>query len=246
MNPAATVQAGQTSVDTSLVDGSFVISAPMNSTSVIVNTGTLYGTTTFTFPALLGTTDIGDLWVGPVQVVVSGQALDSSTGNPIANATVSYAGRNATTNASGNFSLIGIAYSNTTQAAFWGIVGTIRATGFYAQSFTTSGYTASSGIVSLPGIYLTPTNDPDPPPSPYTIHGRVLPTPGSAGTVVTLWSGSTPIRVFNVDTDGGYSFWVGPGSYTITYQNGTLTAPTQNVTVDSQTDVELVPDVTLG
>ena len=38
-------------------------------------------------------------------------------------------------------------------------------------------------------------------------------------------------------SDARYQFWIEPGTYKLEFQNGALTAPTQNVTLTNSTDV---------
>lgn len=247
LNPAATVQSGSNSATTSLADGSFVLTASEGATTLIVDSNGAEGVWTFTIPSVSGTIDVGDLWVGTERVELAGRVIDSTTSLPVSGATVSFGGRIGTTNAAGEFSLIDVAYSSATQTAFWGIVGTIRATDYFKADFSASPNVAVAGTVDVGDILITPLSDDTPPPVPHNITGRVLPIADAPGTLVTLRdSGGTAIRSFNVGTNGTYAFWVAPGSYTVEYVKGALTAPTQNVTVDTTDDVAQVPDVTLG
>ncbi|MBI3722158.1 MAG: hypothetical protein HY248_06350, partial [Fimbriimonas ginsengisoli] len=214
-------------------------------TQVLVDPHNAFGITMFSFPPSSGVTDVGDLWVGPTQVTLTGKVLDSTNLNPVSGAGVSFGGRNGVTADEGSFNLAGVAYSDTDQAAFWGIAGGVRATGYFFTTFSTAPNVASAGVVALPDILITPSNDPNPPPPPGNIQGRVLASPSPSGALVSLSSGATIIRVFNVGSDGSYFFWVPPGSYTISFAEGALTAPDVGVTVASQTDVVHVPDVTL-
>src|SRR5688572_10897098 len=77
-NPPASVQVGSRSTLTSVVDGSFSLAVPPGTTSVLVDTQSSLGVFTFTFPAASGTQDVGDLWVGPEKVTLSGRVLDST------------------------------------------------------------------------------------------------------------------------------------------------------------------------
>jgi hypothetical protein len=244
ITPAATVQLANGSVSTTTQsDGSFTITVPQTTTTLKVVAGT-DGVWNFTFLPQIGTADLGDLWVGPEHVTLKGRALDSTNGLAIGGATVTFAGASATTQGDGTFSM-DVAYSSTTQAAFWGIAGSISALNYFVQSFNAAPNVAVSGIVNVGDILLTPSSDPNPPAPPYSIKGRVLPLSSAAGTVVTLSQGSTHLRVYNVGSDGVYLFWIGPGSYSITYTNGSLTAPAQSVTAPALGGTVTVPDVTL-
>lgn len=246
VSPAATVQVGSNTSSTSTADGSFTVDAPTGSTNLIVDTHNQFGVWNFTIPAVNGTVDAGDLWVGPEQVTVTGQVVSSADNLPVAGATVSFAGRTATTNAQGIFSLSNVAYSSSTQTAFWGIVGTATASQFFKSDFSAAPAVANNGIVTVNDIVLTPLSDDDPPPLPGNIVGRVTPLAQASGTVVTLKDNSgNAVRTFNVGPSGGYSFWVSPGTYTLEFQNGTLTAPTQSVNLTATDQVFRVSDVAL-
>ncbi len=251
MNPAASVQqpGGSPSTVTSLADGSFSLANVNNGatqTQVIPNQVS-WPLFTFNFPAASGSTVIGDLWVGPEQVTLTGRALNSTNAQPIANADISFGGQNGKTNVSGVFNLTGVAYSSATQTAFWGIVGTARANGFFKTDFNAAPNTKNgSNVVDVGDVLLTPSNDPNPPGTPFNITGRVLPIGGSVGTIVTLKQGLTNLRIFNVGNDGKYYFWIAPGTYDITYQKAAQSAPTQNVTIVQPNQTVTVPDVTLN
>lgn len=238
-NPQSTVQQGSGSVQTNLSDGSFQLPASAGASSITIDTHSqALGVWTFTFPAVpTGVTDLGDLWVGPERVTVQGTIRDSTNSNPVSGATVSFGGRTATTNASGLFSLVDVAYSSATQTAFWGIVGTVRAAGYFATDFSTQPNVAAGGVVSLGDIFITPTSDPNPPGPPYNIWGLVSAAGGPQGAVVRLKVGGNDVRVFNVGADGKYLFFVNPGTYTISASKGSLTAPDQQVTLTQPNEV---------
>lgn len=249
-NPAASIQgvSGSPSTNSDLTDGSFTLTPVSNGTTqakVIPNQNG-WPVFTFTFPGAQGNTVIGDLWVGPEQVTLHGRILSTVNSQPIANASVSFGGQNGTTNASGVFDLPGVAYSSDTQSAFWGIVGTARANGFFKTDFNAAPNLAVGGVVDVGDILLTPSNDPNPPGPPYNITGRVLPIGGSAGCVVTLKQGATELRKYNVGNDGKYYFWIVPGTYTVTYQKNAQTAPDQIVNLTQPNQTVTVPDVTLN
>jgi hypothetical protein len=240
-NRAATVQSSVAAVNTVVADGSFNVSISTGTTSLIVNSPSAvsYPTFTFGFPALtLAQNEVGDLWVGPEKVTVTGTLRNAANGNPVANAPVRFGGQYGLSNASGVFSLSGVAYSSTNTASFLGLVGRITATGFFANEFTTGGTTATAGVVNIGEILLTPLDSDTPPGLPYTIWGNILPRGNALNTLVTLKDvGGNVIRRFNVGSDARYQFWVPVGTYRVEFQNGTLTAPAQNVTLSTSTDV---------
>lgn len=246
ISPPATVQVGSNSSTTSTVDGSFTVSAPNGSTSLLVDTHDQFGVWTFPIPSVSGTVDAGDLWVGPEKVTLTGRVVSAADNLPVAGATVNFAGRTGTTNAQGIFTLADVAYSSATQTAFWGIQGTVNAGGFFKSDFSAAPSVANNGTVTVSDVVLTPLSDNDPPPIPGNIVGRVLPSDQASGTLVTLKdNGGNAVRTFNVGPNGAYSFWVSPGAYTIEFQNGTNTAPTQSVTLTATDQVVRVSDVTL-
>lgn len=244
-NPRSSVQIGANSTLTSATDGSFTLPAAIGTTSLSVDTlQNNFGIWTFTFPPTTGTTDVGDLWVGPEKVVVQGIVRNASTNNPLPGATVTFAGRTATTDGSGQFTLVDVAYSSSNQTAFWGIAGRVRATGFVATEWSTQPYLAIGGVVTVDDILLTPESDPNPPPPPFNIWGRVLPDNQAQGTIATLLENGNPVRIYNVGSEGVYRFWIKPGTYTIDFANGSLTAHVGPFTLNSANDV-LRFDVTL-
>ena len=240
----ASVTAAGFAAATTQGDGSFSLTAGPTTTSVVVDT-TSYGAWTFPFTGSSGTVDLGQLWVGPSRVSLSGTIIDSTTGLPVGNSTVSFAGISTTAAGNGKFTLSPVPYNGASLPVFWGIVGSVTNPSYFTDMFTASGVSASGGVVALGDILVTPSNDPNPPGQPYSISGVVEPVGPSTGTVVTLLSGGVPVRVFNVGATGQYTFWIGPGSYTITYKNGSQSAPTQSVTVVSLGTPVTVPPATL-
>lgn len=240
ISPAASVQAGAT-VQTR-ADGSFTVTAAGGSTTLKVDAGT-YGVWTFTVPAASGTVDVGDLWVGPSRVTVTGRTLDASSGAAVSGAAVSFAGRTATTNAVGTFVLTEVAYYTTSQTAFWGILGTAKATGYFRAEFRAQPNVAVGGTVAVNDVLMSRTGTISPPPPPHTIVGTVSPAGEALGTVCTLKLGGTPIRVYTVGNDSQYYFWVTPETYTAEFQKGSLTA-TETITVTNTNEI-IRRDVTL-
>jgi hypothetical protein len=246
ISPAATVQVGNNTTSTSLADGSFTVAAANGSTSLLVDTHTAFGVFSFTTPAVSGTVDAGDLWVGPEKVTLTGRVVSSVDNQPIANATVSFGGRKGVTDSQGIFSLANVAYSSTTQTAFWGIEGSAIANTYFNSTFSAAPSLANNGVVTIADVVLTPVSDTTPPDSPANILGRVTPSNQATGTIVTLKDHlGNAVRIFNVGSDGDYAFWVPPDNYTITYVNGALSAGDQLVTLATPNQVVHVPDVVL-
>lgn len=240
--PASSVKVGTASVLTDAT-GAFQLTVPAGTTSVVIDTRSAWGTFTYTFPAASGTTDLGDLWVGPGKVQVKGRVLSSATQLPIEAVVVKFAGRSATTNVNGQFTLNDVAYSQATLTAFWGIVGNATRTGFFRTDWTASPNQAIASVVTVGDILLTPSDDINPPPLPYNLWGRVSPTATAPGTIVTLKEAGVAIRITTVNNDSSYFFWVNPGNYTLEFQKGALTG---NATATINTPDEVVRrDVTL-
>ena len=236
-NPAASVQSGGTSTLTALSDGSFSIQVSRNTAALLVDPLNASGTWTFAFAPVTATTDIGDLWIGPERVRLQGRVVNSTNNLPVPDATVSFAGRSGTTNAAGQFDLADVAYSSATQTAFWGIAGTVRATGFFASEFSAQPNLAAGGIVTVTDVLLTPSSSPIPPGPPYNVWGRISPSANAPGTVVTAKLGGVTVRLFNVGADGTYRLWLNPGTYVLSYANGALSAPDETVVLTTPNQV---------
>jgi|GEM_PF-945596 len=236
-NPQSSVQVGSAHVLSSATDGSFSLAVPAGTTTVTVDTMSAFGVFTFAIPAVTGTQDVGDLWVGPSKVTVAGKVIDAATNAPVSGATVSFAGVNGVTAADGTFSLPGVAYPTSNFASFFGIVGNVRSPNYFANTFSTQPNMAVNGVVTVSDILLTPLSSNTPPPAPYNIWGKITPTAIAGGTTVTLLQNGTAVRETQADNTGAYYFWVPAGTYTITYVNGSHTAPTQSVVLTSNSDV---------
>ena len=146
-NPVASVRVGTTSVATDAFDGFFEIPAPSGTDQVIVTYSPSTGSPviqTFTFTAATANRDLGDLYIGPETVSVRGRAVSSSGGAAIAGGAVTFAGRSATTDASGVFILTQVAYDPASQAggqAYYGQPGGYDSYGDYGagQGFAGGG-----------------------------------------------------------------------------------------------------------
>lgn len=236
-NPRASVQKGGKSVLTSATDGSFQLDVPKNTTSLLVDPLNGSGTWTFVFAPVSGTVDVGDLWIGPERVRVQGTVLNSTNNLPVSGATVNFAGRIGATDANGRFDLVDVAYSSATQTAFWGILGSVRATGFFKTDFSAQPNTALGGVVTVNDILITPTSNTVPPGPPYNVWGRISPSANAPGTVVTATLSGNPVRIFNVGSDGTYKLWLSPGTYVLSFANGALSAPDETVTLTQPNQV---------
>ncbi|MBX3111275.1 MAG: carboxypeptidase regulatory-like domain-containing protein [Fimbriimonadaceae bacterium] len=214
-NPASTVRSGSVSTAAGVSDGFFSLDVPSGTTSVTVTYTPASGppvVQTFTFAAAVSDTDLGELFIGPSTVTVRGRAVDSSTGSPVAAASVSLAGRNAVSGADGSFNLTGVAYSNTVQSIFHSLQGTVGKTGYFNQFFAPTA-AAVGGVVDVGDVSLTPQGSDDTPPPPGNVSVTVTPTGG--GATVQALVGATVVRTATSDGNGLARLWLPAGSYTI-------------------------------
>lgn len=231
--PAATVRVGSTSVTTDVTDGSFQLQAAQGSTTITVTYADGGGgapvVRTFTVPPITSSVDLGDFYIGPETVTITGRLVSNADGSPIAGGAVSIAGITGVSAADGTFSLPGVAYSSSTLAVFLGLQGEASATGFFTGFFSPPGPEVG-GIVNVGDVALTPQGSDDPPPLPFNIQGTVLPVTNGAGATVELLSGGNVIRTTTADGAGKFFLWAPVGTYTVRATNGALTGQA-NVTV---------------
>ncbi|MGE3127148.1 MAG: hypothetical protein AB7F50_08050 [Fimbriimonadaceae bacterium] len=244
-NPAATVRSGSISNTTDLSDGFFTLIVPSGATSVTVTftpTGGSAVVRTFTFSAATSDVDLGDLYIGPQVVTVTGRTVSSSGGAPIAGATVKLAGRSAVSSASGTFSIKDVAFSPAGLTVFLGLQGQATATGFFPRSWSPS-QGPSGGVADTGDIAMTPLGSNDPPPTPFNLEGKVLPVADGPDSLVQILKGSAVIRFGRADALSNYRFWVPAGSYRIKATKGSRSGE-RAFTVTDPSVVQRV-DVTL-
>lgn len=243
-DPASTVTAGGNNTSTDLIDGSFLLNVPNGTTSATVsfsNNGSPV-VFTFTFPAASGTVDLGDLYIGPETVTVHGTVVDASDDLPVPGALVKLAGRQATTDANGEFNLLNVAYSSTSPAAFGDLVGEVSKALFVTRLFSPPTI-AVAGVIEVGEILISPESLDEPPPLPANITGTVQPNGG--GALVELLDGSMAVvRTTFADGSGQYRLWAGAGTYTVRATKGPQSG-TAPVTV-TQPNVQLVVNVTIS
>jgi hypothetical protein len=244
-SPAASVTSGSSATTTDLIDGSFVLTVTPGTTSVTVSysDGGPPVVFTFTFPAATGTVDLGDLYIGPETVTVHGTVTDSSTGSPLAGATVRLAGRTATTAANGEFNLLNVAYSSASPAAFGDLVGEVSLVNYVTRQFSPP-IIEIGGVVEVGTLQITPESVDDPPPAPANLTGTVLPVNLGAGATVELLDGLTVVRTTTADGAGQYRIWAPVGTFTLRGTNGSNSG-TVPVTISSP-NVQQVVNVTIG
>jgi hypothetical protein len=220
--PNATVQAGAATAATRAEDGSFQISVPSGTSSVLVVHQPPAGEAVsfrFDFPAAtLNPTDVGDLWIGPAKVRVAGRTLSAADDSPVVGALIEFAGKRAVTGADGRFTLTDVAYDAGSLATFTSVVGRASRTGFITRTFSpVSG--EAGGVVTLDTIFMPPDSGGQPPGTPFNLLGTVSPSAQAPGTVVTLTRAGAPVRRMTVGPDRQYGFWVTAGAHQLQFVN---------------------------
>lgn len=240
-SPQGTVRSGTVATLTDDFDGFFELQVPAGTTSLTITyapPGSAVVVRTFTFSALTDDRDLGDLYIGPSEVTIRGTAVDASNGDPVPGAAVTIAGRSGTSDATGVFSVPGVAYSSTSLVVFLGLEGLVSKAGYITQPFSPpSG--PSGGIVQVGQIQLTPAGTTEPPPFPYNVTGSVLPLNIGPGATVELLSGGVPIRTGVAGGASKFYFWAPAGPYTVRASKSGMIG-TANVTV---TDVNVIKSV---
>lgn len=243
--PSATVQAGNATVQTA-ADGSFTVNAPSGTSFVLVTSPLAGGgTTTFRFDFAPATTDrdLGDLYVGPEKIRVTGRVLGSADSAPLSGATVSIGGKSALTNASGVFDISDVAFDSTSTFTFLNLTGLAGRAGFFTRSFNpTAG--PSSGVATIDDIFLQPDTGDAPPDTPFVITGTVSPSAEAPDSIVELFEGTTLVRRFTVGSNRQYGFWVPPGTYTLRARKGSLNSGDISIVLTSPAQI-IRRDVTL-
>ncbi|MBL8059231.1 MAG: carboxypeptidase regulatory-like domain-containing protein [Chthonomonas sp.] len=230
--PAAQVTIAGTTVATES-DGFFGIEVPAGQTAMSVAWNSM--TFDFTFPAAAEDRDLGLFFVGPQKVTVNGVVRNQNDNSPIAGAEVKLGGIRTTTDGSGNYVLVGVAYDPAQPANFQAMEGRAGKSGFFPRIFTPDALPVS-GIASLGDVLLLPDSGVAPPGTPFNIEGLVNPSGSGVGATVQLKLGSTVVRQMTTGSDRRFGFWVAPGSYTVTATNGTLTSGPVPVVLNSPGD----------
>jgi hypothetical protein len=232
----ATIQQGTLTTVTA-VDGSFSLSVPSGTNSILVIYTPPGGTALtfrFDFDAATADRDLGTLVVGPEKITAAGRVLNQLDSAPISGARVLFGGISGLTGADGRFTITDVAYDSTRPGNFFGVEGRAGKTGFFIRLFNAANGPAS-GTANLGDITLLPDSGNAAPGTPYNIEGTVGPAGDAPGTIITLLSGSTPIRQFTVGVDRRFGFWVAPGTYTIrgTKPGSSLIVPDTSVVLTS-------------
>lgn len=220
-SPRATVRIGDQSVLSDAVDGYFSLDTASGTLALTVTYTPTSGppvVRTFDLGAIAADTDVGDLYIGPEEVVVSGQVLDSTDSSPVSGAKVSIGGRSAFSGSDGRFAVPGVAYSANTLTVFLGLQGKVERSSYFSTFFSPPGAPVS-GIVDVGPISIVPTGSTAPPPLPYNVNGTVVSGPGAD---VQVLSGTTVIRHVTADGLGKFTLWMPAGTYTVNATLGSL------------------------
>jgi hypothetical protein len=212
---------GDQAVLSDAVDGFFSINAPSgNLTLTVTYTPTGGSPIVRSFPLGIVTSDVdlGDVYIGPEEVAITGFVVDSTTSTAISGATIKMAGRFATTDSNGIFTLTGVAYSSSATSVFLGLQGEISANSYFTTLFSPN--TVPTGtLLDVGQLSMTPIASTNPPPLPTNL--RVTVSPNGSGATVVVKSGAVPIRTGIADPSGVAKFWLPVGSYSVEATKGT-------------------------
>ena len=218
--PPSTVAISSKSVLTDATAGSFGITVPSGPTSATVTYVPSTGTAqvfNYTFPAVTVDTDLGDLYVGPNTVTVSGRLVDSATAAAIVGGTVTFAGRSAVSASDGSFVLPSVAFPLTNLSGFLSLPGSGSASGYFNQSFQANS-TVVANVISVGDVAMVPSGADTPPGLPADAIVSV--TPATSGTTVTVLNGSSSLTTATTDASGHVQFWLPVGTYTLQATQG--------------------------
>lgn len=239
LSPAANVRIGTVTGSTDVTDGYFSIDAPAGATEMTVTYTPTAGTPivrTFFFSALNADIDLGDLYVGPEEILVIGILRDSTNNNPVPGATVKLAGRTAVSAADGTFTLSQVAYSGTTLSVFLGLQGEATQPTYFPAFFNPPN-AAIGGGVSVGTVFMTPEGSTTPPPLPSNVSGVV--TPSGGGATVQAKVGANVIRTAIADGAGNFTMWLPAGTYTVTATKGAQSGSTTVTVVNVNQNVSV-------
>lgn len=235
-SPQATARIGDVAVQTDPIDGFISMDvAPGNLTLTVTFTPTGSSTPivrSFPLGVITGDVDLGEIYIGPEEISITGLIRDSTTSNPVNGATVKIAGRSGITGVDGRFTVPNVAYSSSTQSVFFGLQGQVTKPGYFTTFFSPPGL-PSSGTLDVGELTLTPEGSTSPPPLPFNVSG--LATPTGAFAQIEVLSGVTPIRNVIADGGGNFSLWLPAGSYTVNATSGVRTGTTNLVVTNVNT-----------
>ncbi len=239
-NPPATVRIGDVAVTTDEIDGYFSLDVPPGTHTLTITYVPTSGppvVRTVALGLVTADLDLGEIYIGPEEVTLTGTVRDSQTSEPVPGATVRFAGRATLTGSNGQFTLGNVAYSSNTQNVFLGLQGKVDKAGYFTSFFSPPG-TPVGGVIDVGTIALVPQGSTNPPPLPFNVNGTVVP---ATVAQIQVLSGTTLIRQVTSDPAGQFTLWLPAGTYTITATAGSLTGTTSvTVTnVNSTTSVQV-------
>lgn len=230
-DPAATITIGSVLAQSSVTDGTFTVpNVPANSTSAVI---TATGVQSLTLPITLSTTtanNLGDIFLSDTSydATVSGRVVTTvdNSQQPVAGAVVTIAGRQATTDVNGAFSIGGLPVG---LGSITGTYGVVKAGGFEDKPVTDLTLefplTAGANPLNNPVVIERPVGStPNP---PFTIRGVVtLSGTGAAGIPVRATNSTGLVFSTTTGPGGSYFFWLVTGDYTLLAESGTASGTT--------------------
>lgn len=257
-DPPAQVISGGATTQTSSSDGSFTIQVvPTTRTIKVRATG--FPEFEFTLPALRAnqTYDLGELYIGPQQVVVRARVLDALDNSPVVGANVTLQGDRVVTDTEGRFIFNKVAYDSEGAFDSEGLVEASGGTRSYIPQPFVVDVPPISGEISLPDILMAPESSTNPPPLPANVTGKVTASGGVdvLGTRIDIYrptTATTPLRSsFVLNANGDFGVWLSPGVYRIQFvktRSGGLPPliAERTVTVTSSTQNQSLGSVALN
>ena len=250
-DPAATITIGGATAQSSATDGTFTVAnVPSDATSAVI---TATGVRSLTLPITLSTTvanNLGDIFLSDTSydATVSGRVVTTvdNSQQAVAGAVVTIAGRKATTDVNGAFSIPNLPVGLGSIAGNYGVV---KAGGFEDKLVTDLTLefplTAGANALANPIVIERPIGStPNP---PFTIRG-VVTLNGVASPGIPVRATTAGGLVFSTTTGpgGSYFFWLVTGDYNLLAESGTASGTTSVslISLDTPitaTTINLVP-----
>jgi hypothetical protein len=235
-DPAATITIGGVTGTSNPNDGTFTLTGVPASTTT--GTITAQGASNLTLTLALQanqTTQLGDVFISDTgyNATLTGRivTLANNQQTGVTGATVTIAGKTVTSGQNGAFTIAGLPVG---LGSVSGVYGKVTAQGLEPKDITaeTLEFPLEAGNNPLQNpIVLLPPSGSVPLP-PFTIAGKITINGAAAGTglaPITLTNTANSVTVTTrTDDTGQYSFWVVPGTYTV---SATAAGKTQQTTV---------------
>jgi hypothetical protein len=191
----ATVSESGGTPTTTDASGSYTLAGVLPGDKLVTISKSGYATVSKTKEVIGGQTSTLDVALDPPGTI-TGKVTDSSSGDPIAGATILYDGGSTTSNGSGNYTIVGIAAGNQALIA--------SADGYQSSTAQNATVPANSSVTA--NIALTP--------KPSYIAGEVHDS--LTGQLVEGATVSTGGASATTDSLGRYQIFVPPGTYNLT------------------------------